>query len=132
MLWVTLAATWLTLLQPLVAAAHHSGAAYDTSRQVQIVGTVKEFRWANPHVWIEVLASEGAAAPQTWHVEGGALGMLARSGWSRSIINPGESIVVVLNPLKTGESAGAPVKVTLADGRVLGSGLGVPTPTTVP
>jgi hypothetical protein len=34
--------------------AHHSPAAFDRTKKVTLVGTVKEFRWQNPHTWIEV------------------------------------------------------------------------------
>ena len=36
------------------ALAHHSPAAFDRTKKVTLVGTVKEFRWQNPHTWIEV------------------------------------------------------------------------------
>ncbi len=36
------------------ALAHHSPAAFEAQKKVTLIGTVKEFRWQNPHTWIEV------------------------------------------------------------------------------
>ncbi len=46
-----LAAAVLTLAAG-PALAHHSFAMFDRSRTVDLVGTVKEFQWTNPHSWI--------------------------------------------------------------------------------
>lgn len=108
------------------AQAHHSGAVYDTSKQVQLVGTVQDFRWANPHVWLEVLASEGGNRERTWHVEAGSIGMMARTGWTRAALKPGDKVTVTINPVRTGETEGALVRLITQDGRTFGGG--VPTP----
>ena len=45
---------WAVVLACVVPAlAHHSPAAFDRTKEVKLVGTVKEFRWQNPHTWIE-------------------------------------------------------------------------------
>ena len=38
-----------------VAAAHHSTAEFDYSKQVTIKGTVKEIQWTNPHSYIQLI-----------------------------------------------------------------------------
>ena len=40
------------------ALAHHSRAMFDQTKQVTLVGTVKEFQWTNPHCWIQVLVPD--------------------------------------------------------------------------
>ena len=37
-----------------VALAHHSFAMFDQAKQVSLKGTVTEFQWTNPHIWIQV------------------------------------------------------------------------------
>ena len=36
------------------AYAHHSAAGIDRTKSVTLVGTVKQFKWANPHSWMEL------------------------------------------------------------------------------
>ncbi len=106
------------------AGAHHSGAGVDRSRTVTITGIVKEFRWTNPHSWIdlEVTDAKGAAL---WSIEMNPPPYLVRSGWKASTLKPGDKVSVTLNPIRTGEPGGIFVSVTLADGRVLdGRGAG--------
>src|SRR5215208_6702480 len=45
------------------ALAHHSPAAFDRTKKVTLVGTVKEFRWQNPHTWIEVEVPDDKGKP---------------------------------------------------------------------
>ena len=37
-----------------IAYAHHSMEGFDRAKNVTLVGTVKQFKWANPHSWIEL------------------------------------------------------------------------------
>lgn len=116
---VILVASTATIPGVLPALAHHSGAEYDTSKQIQLVGEVKEFHWANPHVWMAVVANDGAGPVRDWHIEAGSVGMMARFGWARAAIKAGDKITVIVNPVRSGEPAGALVKASLADGRAL-------------
>ena len=34
------------------AYAHHSMAGFDRNKTITLVGTVKQFKWANPHAWV--------------------------------------------------------------------------------
>ena len=43
------------------AAAHHSFAMFDPEKLLTQTGTVKEFEWANPHVWLHVMVPDQAA-----------------------------------------------------------------------
>ena len=36
------------------AYAHHSMNGFDRAKTITITGTIKQFKWANPHSWIEV------------------------------------------------------------------------------
>ena len=45
--WLVCGALVCALTMPVVA--HHSPAAFDRTKQVTLIGTVKEFRWQNPH-----------------------------------------------------------------------------------
>ena len=99
--------------------AHHSPAAFDRTKEVKLVGTVKEFRWQNPHTWIEVMVPDDKGKDVVWGVELTSPTYLIRAGWKSNIIKPGDKVTVVVNPVRSGEPSGIFKSLTLADGRVL-------------
>ena len=103
------------------AFAHHSPAAFDRTKKVTLVGTVKEFRWQNPHTWIEVEVPDEKDKSKivVWGVELTSPTYLIRAGWKSNIIKPGDKVTVIVNPVRTGEPAGIFKKLILADGREL-------------
>jgi hypothetical protein len=104
------------------ALAHHSFAGFDRSRQVTLSGVVKEFQWNNPHAWIQIVVTDERGRKTEWGAECGSPNMMARTGWKRTTLEPGDKVVAVVNPLRDGRPNGSLVKITLADGTVLGPG----------
>ena len=100
------------------AFAHHSFAMFDSSKQVTLVGTVKEFQWTNPHTWIQVNVPTNGKVVE-WSIEGGSPNGLARRGWKSSVLKPGDKVTVVISPMKDGSNGGSLKSVTLPDGKVL-------------
>ena len=113
------------LLASTSAAAHHSAAMFDASKEVTLAGTVKEFQWMSPHCWIQMLVPDAAhpeAKPVEWGIEmDNPLG-LSRHGWKASSLKAGDHIVVVAHPLRDGSQGGQVVSVTTADGKPIGNG----------
>ena len=68
--------------------AHHSPAAFDRTKEVTLVGTVKEFRWQNPHTWIEVTAPNEKGVQVLWNFELTSPTYLVRSGWKSNTLKP--------------------------------------------
>lgn len=103
------------------AGAHHSFAMFDPAKARTLKGTVKEFRWVNPHVSLFVLAeAPGGATPELWAVELTSPGNLTRLGWSRRSLKPGDKVLVEINPLRDGQKGGGFRKATLVEtGQVL-------------
>jgi len=101
------------------AWAHHSMAGFDRGKTVTLVGTVKEFKWANPHSWIELEVPNDKGGVETWNIEMTAPFVLVRAGWKSSSLKPGDKVTVVGNPQKTGEPGALFVSVTLANGETL-------------
>jgi hypothetical protein len=123
-----LAAT--AILAPLLAgfpaAAHHSFAMFDTTKQVTVQAVVKQFTWANPHVWLDVVVTDDKGQAQTWGLESLAVGLLYRDGWTADSLKPGDRVTVQLHPMRDGTNGGQLMKVTLLDGHVLNSGAARP------
>ena len=99
--------------------AHHSPAVFDRTREVKLTGTVKDFRWQNPHTWLEIDVPGDSGKVVTWGVEMTSPTYLARAGWRNNSVNPGDKVTVVVNPVRTGEPAGIFISITLPDGRTL-------------
>ena len=109
----------LAYLWALPAWAHHSMAGFDRDKTVAINGTVKQFKWANPHSWIEMEVSDGKGGTLTWNVEMTSPAVLIRAGWKSSVLKPGDKVTVMCHPQINGEPGGIFVSVTTADGRTL-------------
>jgi hypothetical protein len=101
-------------------AAHHSPVMFDRTATKTLVGKVVEFTWTNPHASIQLDVPAGNGGVERWGVELGSPQSLARNGWKSTILKPGDTVTVVVNPLKSGEAGGIFVSMVLADGRKLG------------
>ncbi|HET9191419.1 MAG TPA: DUF6152 family protein [Vicinamibacterales bacterium] len=105
------------------ALAHHSFAPYESTLQIKLSGVVTEFRWVNPHVYIEIdAADEKTSEKRHWLIEGASTSILNRAGWKFNMIKPGDRITVIVSPLRNGEPAALLKQITLADGRKFSNG----------
>jgi len=118
-----LAAT-CTVIVALVAAgapvaAHHSAAGIDRTQSKTVSGTVKEFRWGNPHAWIDLDVANDKGATDTWSIEMTSPTFLLRAGWKSSTLKSGDKVTVTVRPFRDGTPGGLFVSVTLPDGHVM-------------
>jgi hypothetical protein len=106
------------------ALAHHSFAMFDTAKRLTMSGTVTAFEWTNPHVYIELDVRDDKGVVKHWSIELGSPSILMQAGWKFTDVKVGDTITVVLNPLRSGEPGGLLAQATVRDGRVLGNGPG--------
>ena len=110
---VVMAATLLALFSG-AAFAHHSFAMFDQDKEVKLVGTIKEVQWTNPHIWVQVIAKDPASGQNVeWSIEGGSPNGLTKRGWHHNMMKPGDQIIVVIHPLKSGEHGGSLMNLTV-------------------
>ncbi|HET9384184.1 MAG TPA: DUF6152 family protein [Gemmatimonadales bacterium] len=109
----------IALLVATSALAHHSNSAFDGDKVVVLTGTVIEWKWTNPHVWIILSVDEGNGKVE-WAIEGRTPGQLVRAGWSKTTLKAGETITVDFSPAKDGTRTGLLTRVRRADGTVVG------------
>lgn len=97
-------------------AAHHSTTMFDRDKTVMLAGTVTELHWTNPHVaiFIDNTSSQGTATG-LWVIELTSPGNLVRSGWTRTVVKPGDKVTAEVHQLRDGTKGGALKKITLAD-----------------
>jgi hypothetical protein len=104
--------------------AHHSFAMFNQQQPIELVGTVQEFKYVNPHCYIilEVKGADGSAV--VWNLEGSAPALLTRDGWSRQSLKPGDELMLTIDPLRSGEPGGAwnVTRIKFKDGRSIKDG----------
>ena len=98
------------------ALAHHSTAAFDMDKTIEITGTVEDFQWTNPHTWtwVDVKGDDGNVTK--YGFEGMSPNFLGRRGWTKNTLKPGDHVKIVYAPLKSGEPGGTFLRATLEDG----------------
>jgi len=74
--------------------AHHGTAAFDTSKAVTVKGSVTEFVFLNPHVQIYFDVKNEKGEIEKWQGELTAPNKLARAGWTKKTLQPGDTIEV--------------------------------------
>src|SRR5689334_8144787 len=91
--WIT-SFCLIILLIPVLAFAHHSAAAYESTKQVTVTGTVTEFHFVNPHVLIHWAAKDDEGHVQNWQGELTSPNRLVRAGWTKDSIVAGDPITL--------------------------------------
>jgi len=107
------------MLAAFPALAHHSMAGFDRAKTISVTGTVKQFKWANPHSWIDLEIPDGKGGTMDWNVEMTSPAVLIRAGWKSSLLKAGDKVTVQCHPQVSGEPGGIFVSVTTADGKTL-------------
>ena len=100
-------------------SAHHSAAGVDQSKTVTVEGVVKQFKWANPHAWLEVEVPNAKGGSDLWNFEMTSPTFLVRAGWKSNTVKAGDKVKVTGRPMKNGDPGGLFVSVALPSGQVL-------------
>jgi hypothetical protein len=84
------------------AFAHHGGAAFDQTTMKTFDGVVTELQFANPHVLVFWDVKNAQGETEKWSGWLTAPNKLARAGWTKHTLNPGDHIKVSGRPHKGG------------------------------
>jgi hypothetical protein len=90
-----------------VATAHHSFAMFDQANPIELEGIVQEFKYTNPHSYLLLQVKGDEGEPVVWNLEGQAPSILGRDGWSKETLRPGDHVVVIIDPLRSGAPGGS-------------------------
>jgi hypothetical protein len=101
------------------ASAHHGSSNYDLSKSVSVKGTVTQFEFMNPHSAIHLETKDDKGNTEQWLIEADSPNNLARAGWTRDSLKPGDLVTIVGNRLKDGSKVMRLQKVIFSDGREL-------------
>jgi Family of unknown function (DUF6152) len=102
--------TLLILLAGFIAAAtplpaHHGNASYDAEKSYIVKGTVTDYIWSNPHVFIKVDAKDESGNVTHWVVEGQNPVSMTQIGWTKNTFKPGDEVEIDAMPAKNGNPA---------------------------
>jgi hypothetical protein len=101
------------------ASAHHAEVGIDTNTLIELQGTVTEFSWRNPHVYIKVETLDEAGGSDEWTVQTSSTITMTRVGWTRDSLSVGDRVTVNANPAQDGRSYGILRTIEKASGEIL-------------
>ena len=93
------------LARPAPGLAHHSAAAFDTRKEVKITGSVVQYRFANPHVYLTLQVKNEDGSTRTMEVEAGAASVLNGLGFTKNSVAVGDVVTIVGNPARNNPNA---------------------------
>jgi hypothetical protein len=99
--------------------AHHGTAAYDTTSMITVTATMTDFQFVNPHVrlFFDVKGDKGEM--EHWQGELTAPNKLARAGWTKHTLKPGDKVTMTGYVLKGGAHSMWIQKLIGPDGKPL-------------
>jgi hypothetical protein len=100
-------------------SAHHGNAAYDSTKQVDLKGTVMQFIWANPHCVLLFDVTDEKGQVVHWMAESENPTTMTNLGWLKSSFKPGDSMTLRVITVKNGRPIGRIVWAETADGTKL-------------
>ena len=121
-LWKVTALVGVALIASTPTLAHHSRLEFDMSKNLTYRGTVKEYRWQNPHSYIVVTVPPGATDPATvgtWDIEASSVSIMKSRGFTPKTFKAGDPITVVVHPGQPGSHTVLLFYVINADGKRL-------------
>lgn len=98
------------------AWAHHSHGAYAMTEYTQVVGTVTEVYWINPHAWVYIDVVDDTGQTVSWALEAAGATTLVRGGVDPDGVKAGDTISVRCHPLRDGSNGCLLGYVTTEDG----------------
>lgn len=116
---VTISWLALSVLSLLAAPAesHHSFAAFDGTQMVEVSGTVKEWQWTNPHIWLSLDVIGAGGTEMLWGIEGQSPEVMRRQeSMPRDIVKVGDKVSVSIHPRRDGTNGGSLIRVLSVNG----------------
>jgi hypothetical protein len=106
------------LLVSVTVVAHHGANLYDTSKPVELKGTITKFEWGNPHnqIFFDVKSDKGVTH---WVASTEPPLVMVERGWTRKSLNAGDEVTVYIFAARNGATVGNLQRIVLANGKEL-------------
>jgi uncharacterized protein DUF6152 len=98
---ISLAALGL-LAVSLPLSAHHGNAAYDADKLITVKGTVTDYVWSNPHVFVKLDGKDDSGNAVHWIVEAQNPVSMTQIGWTKNTFKLGDAVEIDAMPAKNG------------------------------
>ena len=101
------------------AFAHHATSVmFSLDQEVVLTGTVKGFRYSNPHSTIQILVPRGGQNIE-WRIVTESPNELEKAGIDETSLQPGEKVTVRARPAKRGGASAWLLDLKKSDGTLL-------------
>jgi hypothetical protein len=108
----------LTVGLPLLA--HHSGAAeFDSTKKLNLTGTVTKVEWTNPHAHFFIDVKDAKGNIVNWNLELASPSILIRNGWKRNSVKEGDVVTVTGSQARDNSNLGIAQTIVFPDGHKL-------------
>ncbi len=108
----------LTVGLPLLA--HHSGAAeFDSTKKINLTGTVTKVEWTNPHAHFFMDVKDASGKVVNWNLELASPSILIRNGWKRNSVKEGDVVTVTGSQARDNSALGIAQTIVFPDGHKL-------------
>lgn len=108
----------LTVGLPLLA--HHSGAAeFDSTKKINLTGTVTKVEWTNPHAHFFMDVKDAKGNVVNWNLELASPSILIRNGWKRNSVKEGDVVTVTGSQARDNSNLGIAQTIVFPDGHKL-------------
>lgn len=98
--------------------AHHGvNAQFDTSKTIEVTGTVTNVRFVNPHAYIYFDVINSVDGVDEWRCELRFGSLLRRTGWTTDLFVEGEEIKIVGSPARSENFACYTQSITFSNGK---------------
>jgi hypothetical protein len=109
----------LLVLAGVTFAHHGSAVSYNLGKMVTMEGTVTEFQWRNPHVYILYDVRDDKGNVVNWGAETHSPVVCENDdGWTKNTLKPGDRVTISVFPSNVGSSRGLLAKIVL-NGKVI-------------
>lgn len=95
---IMVALTVAIFLAATTVFAHHSRANFHNAKFVKLNGTLVDFSWRNPHVFLELDVVGDDEETKRWLIEAHSVTGMKRLGWSQDTLEVGMQIALVGKP----------------------------------
>lgn len=117
---ITVLAAAIAISVSSPAWSHHSHAMFDHDKVVTITGTVSEWVFRNPHVFLYVNVTSDSGEMVKYSVEMSNITNMIKVGFSPTTFKAGDKVTVELHPLADGRPGGNYIVATSSDGKQFG------------